>query len=170
MTIRYVLGAPGSGKSAMLPDLRMRLPGWVVLDWDAWIEPAGRLAGRPISEHEELWQPYGELVRVGIEALASASVPVLLATVCTPTELAGWPAGKWLLLNCDDAQRAERLRERGDDAEAVKESTMDAAEYRALGLESFDTTRLGVAEVATAVARWARGAVANGWIGFVASE
>lgn len=153
MTIRFVLGAPGSGKSALQPELRALLPGWAVLDWDAWMAPAAALAGRSVPEHEELWQPYGELVREVVAALAS--VPVLLVTVCTPAELADWPQGRWLVLDCGDAERAARLRRRGDAAPVVAEALQDAAQYRSLGLELLDTTSTTVPDVAAAVARWA---------------
>lgn len=153
MTIRYVLGAPGSGKSAIQPELRALLPGWAVLDWDAWMAPAAALAGRSVPEHEELWQPYGDLVRGVVDALAS--VPVLLVTVCTPTELADWPVGGWLVLDCEDHERAARLRGRGDSAAVIEEAIRDAAQYRSLGLEVLEVTSTPVADAAAAVARWA---------------
>ena len=48
--INYVLGAPGSGKSLIVPRLRTLLPDRVVLDWDAFMGPAGDLAGAPIPQ------------------------------------------------------------------------------------------------------------------------
>nr|WP_156225653.1 AAA family ATPase [Pseudactinotalea suaedae] len=157
MQMRYVLGAPGVGKSTVLPLLTERLPGWVVLDWD-WLMPAAMgLAGRPVREHQELWQPYAELVRSVLSGLGS--VPVLLATVCTPQELdpgQGWPTGEWLLLDCDDEERVRRLSSRGGPEAGVLAALADAAEYRALGLPCIDTGRRDVAEVLDAVAVWAR--------------
>ena len=152
----YVLGAPGSGKSAVLPMLREALPGWAVLDWD-WLMPAVEaLTGRPVRQHEDLWDPYAELVRSVVAGLGS--VPVLVATVCTPDELdhidGGWPAGEWLLLDCDDDERARRLRGRGESDDVVASAHGDAAGYRALAMPAVDTSALTTAETAAAVAAW----------------
>ena len=155
--MRYVLGAPGVGKTTALPLLPGRLPGWVVLDWD-WLMPAAvGLTGRSISEHQELWAPYTELVRSVVAGLDP--VPTLLTTVCTPAELdplqGGWPEGEWLLLDCDDEERVRRLRFRGEPEAGVIAAVADAAEYRALGLSHVDTRDRSVAEVADAIDAWA---------------
>ncbi|WP_156253995.1 AAA family ATPase [Pseudactinotalea terrae] len=155
--MRYVLGAPGVGKTTALPLLRERLPGWVVLDWD-WLMPAvERLSGRSVSQHQELWAPYTELVRSVVVSLGS--VPVLLTTVCTPAELdhaaARWPEGQWLLLDCDDEERGRRLRDRGEATGGVAQALKDAAEYRSLGLARVDTSGRPVADVVEAIAQWA---------------
>jgi Mg-chelatase subunit ChlI len=49
--ITYVLGAPGSGKTAAVRPLASLLPDHVVLDWDAFMAPAAALAGRDITGH-----------------------------------------------------------------------------------------------------------------------
>ncbi len=142
----------------MLPVLTERLPGWALLDWDWLMPPVRALVGRSVRKHPELWDPYSELVRSVVTSLGS--VPVLLVTVCTPDELdhvhGGWPAGDWLLVDCDDEERVRRLRARGEQEGGVADAVADAAAYRSLGLPCIDTTGRDVASVADAVADWAR--------------
>lgn len=154
--LTYVLGAPGVGKTAMLEHLRRGMPSWTVLDWD-WLMPAARaLTGRTISEHRDLWRPYAELVRHVLVALGQQ--PVLLMTVCTPDELAGgpdgWPQGDWLLLDCDDEERAHRLQARGDAEASIAEALEDAAAYRSLGLPCVRTDDPAIQDVASRVMHW----------------
>ncbi len=151
--LTYVLGAPGSGKSAVAGPLASQLPDHAVLDWDAFMAPAAALAGREIAPHPDTWPAYRQLVRVAVEAVAH--LPVVLLGVCTPGELPGWPAGSWLLLDCSDRERRHRLGRRAgpDDLAAALQ---DAAEYRSLGLPVIDTTGRTPAEVAAALARRVR--------------
>jgi shikimate kinase len=70
VVITGVLGAPGSGKSAVAPLLAELLPTHVVLDWDAFMMPATALAGRDIRQNPETWPSYRELMRaVGAQGL-----------------------------------------------------------------------------------------------------
>ena len=135
--ITSVIGAPGCGKSIVIEPLSDRLPGWVVLDWDALMDPASALAGCGIMEHPETWPAYRQLVRVVLDALTA--VPVVLLGVCTPDELPGWPIDAWILLDCADAERERRLLARADGA-SVSEAMADALEYRSLGLPAIDTS------------------------------
>ncbi len=149
--ISYVLGAAGSGKSTLVPLLRPLLPGHVVLDWDAFMDPAGMLAGRPIRESPRTWPAYRDLVRAIVQSLGA--VPVVLFGVCTPDELPDWPNGRWILLDCADAERGRRLaggatRGQGRLPAAIR----DAAEYRCLGLPRYDTTGRPPGEAAAGLA------------------
>lgn len=146
--IHYILGAPGSGKSSIVPLLRARMPDRVVLDWDALMGPAGDLAGTAIPRAPQTWDAYGRLVRTVADLIMPIDLVVL--SVCTPAELSDWPAGPWLLLDCSDDVRRQRVTARNepDDVDDVLD---DAAAYRALGLPVVDTTRLSPEEVATAV-------------------
>lgn len=155
--VRYVLGAPGAGKSTALPLLTERLTGWAVLDWD-WLMPRVRdLVGRSVRRNPDLWDAYGELVRSVVVSLSS--VPLLLTTVCTPDELdhvqRGWPEGDWLLVDCDDEERVRRLRARGESETGVSDAVADAAAYRSLGLPCVQTSGRAIAEVADSIAEWA---------------
>jgi hypothetical protein len=42
----------------------------------------------------------------------AGSAKVVIATVCTPDELADWPIDQCILLDCSDAERRSRLAER----------------------------------------------------------
>lgn len=136
--MHYLLGAPGSGKTALTEPLRRLLPGWAVLDWDGLMAPASRLAGRAIRDDETLWEPYAGLVKAVIDQLDSRRVALL--TVCTPDQLTGWPAGPWLLLDCTDAERTRRLHQRGETARTIRDALADAKAYRQLHLPLLDTT------------------------------
>jgi ABC-type glutathione transport system ATPase component len=63
MATTGILGAPGSGKSAVAGHLREALPHHVVVDWDAFMTPAGALAGRDIRESPDTWPAYRDLIR-----------------------------------------------------------------------------------------------------------
>jgi len=151
--ITAVLGAPGSGKSSTAHHLPGLLPGHVVLDWDAFIEPASALAGHDIKHDTRTWPTYRALVRVAVDAIAG--VPAVLLSVCTPAELAGWPIGAWLLLDCADHERRRRLHGLGGRASA-DDAITDAAAYRELGLPVIDTTGRAPEAVAMDIARFVR--------------
>jgi len=148
--IHYILGAPGSGKTVIIPYLRRLLPDWIVIDWDELMLPAERLAGFPIRDSEALWKPYEALMKSVTEMLAPN--PVLLLGVCTPAQLAEWPISGWTVLDVDDGERAVRLRRRGEPSHAIHEANSDAAEYRALGLRTIDVTTLTLEDAANAIA------------------
>jgi len=113
------------------------LPGHVVLDWDAFMEPAGALAGRDIRLNPETWPAYRELMcRI---AASVATVPVVLLSVATPDELDGLPIRAWVLLDCSDEQRRLRLHADGRDRDSDS-AVSDAQHYRSLGLPVIDTT------------------------------
>lgn len=147
--IHYVLGAPGSGKTAITPHLRRLLHEWVVVDWDELMGPAERLAGRSIRDNEPLWKPYEALVKSVTDIISPR--PVLLLGVCTPAQLTNWHVREWTVLDCDDQVRAARLQRRGESKEAIQEAICDAAAYRALGLRTIDATALTPEETAQAI-------------------
>jgi len=151
--ITTVLGAPGSGKTTVARLLPSLLPGHVVLDWDAFMAPAAALAGRDIRQQPETWPAYRHLIRAVIEAVAH--LPVVLLGVCTPDELRDWPIAAWVLLDCADQEREQRLGP-GCDQEHVAEALADARQYRALGLPVIDATNRAPADVAAELARFVR--------------
>jgi hypothetical protein len=142
-----VLGAPGSGKSELVPHLSELLHGHVVVDWDAFMGPASELAGRPVQTSPATWPAYARLVRAVVDTLVSRNVVVL--TVCTPDELCGWPIDRWLLLDCDDVTRQRRLAPRGSDDD-IERAVDDGRRYRELGLTTVDSTNLGPERAARA--------------------
>ena len=148
-----VLGAPGSGKSAIAALLRSNLPTHVVLDWDDLMAPASELAGRDVLRSPTAWPAYGRLVRAVVDAVTP--VPLVLLGVCTPDELEGWPIDAWVVLDCNDNERRSRLASRGDAAE-LEEALADAARYRALDLDVIETTGRAPSDVAAELARHVR--------------
>jgi adenylate kinase len=137
LVIIVVLGAPGSGKTTAIEPLAALLPRHVVLDWDAFMEPAGALAGRDIRANPETWPAYRELVQK--VAASVATVPVVLFGVATPDELDGLQVRAWVLLDCSDEERRRRLHADGRDRDADA-AISDAQHYRSLGLPVIDTT------------------------------
>ncbi|HUZ55922.1 MAG TPA: AAA family ATPase [Streptosporangiaceae bacterium] len=135
--ITKVLGAPGSGKSTVAQPLAALLPAHVVLDWDAFMDPAAALAGREIRQSPDTWPAYRQLVRTVLDTMKHLSV--VLLGVCTPAELSGWPIDAWIVLDCTDQERRRRLGQRSE-ADDVQDAILDAREYRALGLPVIDTT------------------------------
>lgn len=147
--ITAILGAPGSGKSTIAPALARLLPGHVVLDWDAFMEPAAALAGLEIPENPEIWPAYHDLVQAVISSVAH--LPVVLLGVCTPDELKDWPIDEWALLDCTDQERQRRLGQNAD-PQRLAEGIRDGREYRQLGLPVLDTTGRAPATVASELA------------------
>jgi hypothetical protein len=81
-----------------------------------------------------------------------AHLQVVLLGVCTPDELHDWPIDSWVLLDCADRERRERLARsaRPDDLQAA---ITDARAYRSLGLPLIDTTGRTPQQVAGDIAR-----------------
>jgi hypothetical protein len=148
--ISVVLGAPGSGKSTVVPLLKDLLPSHVIVDWDDFMTPAAALAERDIRTHPETWPAYRQLVRSVVDCLAGW--PVVLVGVGTPDELQGWPVSSWLVLDCSDRERSHRLKQAGRSADAP-DAVADAAQYRSLGLPVVDTSGKAPLEVAHELAR-----------------
>jgi hypothetical protein len=146
--LAFVLGAPGSGKSTVTPILRRCQPPRLIIDWDQFMAPAGRLAGRRIREDPSTWPAYADVVRAVVGA--AGSVDTILLGVSTPEELGGWPIDAWLLLDCTDEVRSRRLRDarRGADVDGA---VRDASSYRALGLPTVDSSERSPYETASRI-------------------
>ena len=147
--ITVVVGAPGSGKSTVAPAMARLPPGHVVLDWDAFMEPAAALAGRQVPEHPETWPAYRDLVHAVIRSVAH--LPVVLLGVCTPDELKDWSIDAGVLLDCTDQERQRRLGQNTDPKRQAV-GIRDGREYRKLGLPVIDTTGRAPADVASELA------------------
>lgn len=137
--LAFLLAAPGSGKSALAPDLRRRLESWVVLDWDFLLEPLGRVIGFDIRATPKHWEAYDDLLLATVSELIGGRVSCVVIGARTPQSLPRWPVDAWFLLDCSDTTRAARLSAEGRAAE-VDGAVADAALYRALGLETIETS------------------------------
>ncbi|TWD80319.1 dephospho-CoA kinase [Kribbella amoyensis] len=125
-----VTGAPGAGKSTVVPELvRLGPDGLVVMDMDELLDDDGRLLGIAVADPEAapIWPAYNALwLRITALVRRSGS-PVLLLTPALPQEL---PEGRWLHLDCPDDLRRDRLAARGWSTAAVEDALQDAVELR----------------------------------------
>jgi hypothetical protein len=125
-----VTGAPGAGKSTVVPELVRLSPGnLVVMDMDELLDDNGRLLGIDIASPTAapIWPAYNALWLRITELIRRSGLPVLLLTPALPTEL---PEGRWLHLDCPDAVRRKRLALRGWAEDQIAEALADAAELR----------------------------------------
>lgn len=129
-----VTGAPGAGKSTVVPEL-LRLRGssskLVVMDMDELLDAKGRLLGIDIADSSAAanWPAYNALWLRITELVRRSGTPVLLLTPAVPREL---PEGRWLHLDCPDPVRRKRLAARGWSEEQITAALADAAELRKL--------------------------------------
>jgi hypothetical protein len=148
--VAMVLGAPGSGKTSVVPGLQLAMPEFIVFDWDVFMAPVGDLVGRDVRASPELWPSYQALIRTFVDA--TRPLPLVILGPCTPSELRDWPISRWLLLDCSDDVRRERLEGRmtGQELDAA---LIDARRYRMLDLEVLDTSALAPDQVVDQLAR-----------------
>lgn len=142
-----VSGAPGAGKTSTQAALLASGRGLVVMDIDELLEDSA-LLGVPIAvpEAAPIWPAYGRMWRRIIDMTRRSGHPVLFLSPNIPTELPD--ATAYLLLDCDDAVRAGRLRARGWDPTQVDAALEDARAYRPLFdtvIRTDDTDPVGVA-------------------------
>jgi hypothetical protein len=127
-----VTGAPGAGKSTVVPELlRLHSGQLVVMDMDELLDHEGRVLGIAIADKSAapIWPAYNALWLRITELVRRSGTPVLLLTPGIPSEL---PEGRWLHLDCPDAVRSERLADRGWSPDQIADALEDAAELRKL--------------------------------------
>ncbi|WP_157181614.1 AAA family ATPase [Actinopolymorpha alba] len=158
-----VTGAPGVGKTTLLPDLVRLGQGLVVIDQDELLE-GGAILGVPIAHPEAApnWPAYNRMWDRILRIVRRAGHPVLLlGPTPSPEELAtnADPAGPvhWALLDCTDQLRRARLQTRGWPAEWIEDAVLDAAQTR----EFFPTVITTDDEDSEAIARRVLGWVAT---------
>jgi hypothetical protein len=159
-TLYFVAGAPGSGKSTVVGELLGRTPRFVFFDIDWLAESASGLAGRDIRFAPETWPAYGEVWFSVLHAVLANDLTPVLFTPADPSDFAGRPLPDWctgiiwLLLDCDDGVRLERLERRGWDAARMQEALHDAVALRQLIAQRIDTGVLDPDAVAGQILAW----------------
>lgn len=124
-------GAPGAGKSTVVPELlRLSAGGLVVMDMDELLDD-GKLLGITIADPAAAaqWPAYNlHWLRI-TELVRRSGISVLLLGPLTPSEL---PEGRWLHLDCPDDVRRTRLTARGWSTAEIEDAIDDAVELRKL--------------------------------------
>ena len=137
-TLSVITGAPGSGKTTVIETLLNKASSsdYIFLDIDWLADSASALAGKSIYTEPSTWQPYGKVWFDVLHALLrNGRQPVFFAPN-SPADfdesgLPDWCSGiNWLLLDCNDAERTERLKKRHWNQEKIQEALEDAKELR----------------------------------------
>src|SRR5687767_1827254 len=143
--LHLVTGAPGAGKSLAVEELLRRGSPYFVLDVDWLADAASALAGRSIYTEPSTWPAYRRVwASVLRAALRNGQRPVLF-TPADPEEVEEYRPSRdcpvaWLLLDCDDAVRRQRLEARaGWTEETIVEALADAAALRRTVARRVDT-------------------------------
>jgi dephospho-CoA kinase len=156
-----VTGAPGSGKSTTLQAFLDLHSSYIAFDIDWLAEAASDLAGKDIYTDPSSWKPYGLLwFEILHSVYRNGQTPVFF-TPNDPQDLEqyGQPAWcsetKWLLLDCDDQTRRERLIQRPEWTEAmILEAIADAQVLRQAIHRQVDTGSLSPRETAAKILDW----------------
>jgi len=160
-TMTIVTGAPGAGKSTTLAALLALKSGYMAFDMDWLVETASTLAGRDLRFDPATWPPYNALWFAILHAICvNHQQPVLFAPL-DKNDIAnlGRPAWcgelRWLLLDCDDGLRRQRLAQRPDWTSAMIEGAItDAHALRQTVPARLDTGTLQPNAVAKAIVKW----------------
>lgn len=159
--LHIVTGAPGSGKSTTLAAfLELRTP-FVAFDIDWLTIPASNLAGNDIIFEPSTWPAYNALWFTILDTVArNHKQPVFFAPT-SPDDLVQhhqplWSGNvRWLLLDCPDDVRRQRLRQRPEWTEPmIAEAIADAASLRQTVALCIDTAAQDPEQVADAIRHW----------------
>ncbi|MCG8350385.1 MAG: AAA family ATPase [Chloroflexales bacterium] len=164
-----VTGAPGSGKSTVLEAFLGLHSDYIAFDIDWLAKAASDLAAKDIYSEPSTWRPYSVLWFEILHAIYKNGRTPIFFTPNDPQDIEqyGRPAWcrdvKWLLLDCDDQTRRERLRQRLDWTEAmIAEAVADADMLRqAIHLQA-DTGLLSPNEIAAQILNWLEQSHRNG--------
>lgn len=159
-TLYFVSGAPGSGKTTVVEKLLEKPSAFVFFDIDWLADPASALVGQNIRFAPETWSAYGDVWLGVLHAVIKNGLTPVLLTPADPSDFASralpdWCAGiSWLLLDCNDKTRLERLRRSGWEEERLQDALQDAATMRPLILDHVDTGASSPDEVALSILGW----------------
>jgi energy-coupling factor transporter ATP-binding protein EcfA2 len=160
-SLYIVTGAPGSGKSTVLEAFLGLHSDYIAFDIDWLAEAASDLAAKDIYSDPSTWRPYSRLWFEILHAIDKNGRTPIFFTPNDPQDFEqyGQPAwcrdAKWLLLDCDDQTRRERLRQRLDWTEAmIAEAVADADMLRQAIHLHLDTGLLSPTESAAQILDW----------------
>jgi hypothetical protein len=155
-----VAGAPGVGKTTLLPELVRLGTGIVAIDMDELLED-GALIGVPIADPSAApsWPAYNRMWGRIVDIVRRAGHPViLLCPTPAPEDLMagdGWDGPvRWALLDCDDQRRLDRLRARDWPEEWIEDAMADAAQTRGLIPTVIHTDSENAREIAGRILAW----------------
>ncbi len=149
-----VTGAPGSGKTSVLPHLvAAGAARFVVADMDE-ILTDGDLLGVEIAgpAGELSWPAYNRLWTQITMLVRRSGMPVVLLGPLEPAQWSTDDLVVWTHLDCSDAERRRRLAGRRWDSHAVEQAVADACSLRSLVADRIVTDGLSPAAVAAQLA------------------
>lgn len=154
-----VSGAPGSGKSTLVPALVASNTGSLVIaDMDELLTD-GALLGVPIetSAAASQWPAYNAVWARIIDLILRSGVSMLLLCPLVPRELPALETAApthWLLLDCSDGERRQRLNDRGWNVATIDAAIDDARRAREVLPVHLTTDRQDPMDTARAILRW----------------
>jgi len=157
-------GAPGAGKSTILKAwLNEPLDGVVAFDMDSLLRAGSALASANIQTSRATWPAYN---RLWLDVLAAVEANGLTPLLFAPIDERDfneirrrWPELatmhlRWLLLDCNDTVRRQRLSRRDDPPQRLAEALIDAAALRATVGHRIDSSDRSASDVLREMKRW----------------
>jgi hypothetical protein len=157
-----VTGAPGAGKSAAVEAFLKLRTEHLAFDIDWLAAPASELAGSAIYFDASTWPAYNRIWFEVLHAVCrNGQRPVLFAPLDEDdVRMSGLFDGcdgiSWLLLDCADHVRTQRLAARSWGKERITAAITDADRLRRICTDQVDTGRHQPAEVAHRIREWLR--------------
>ena len=161
MILHIVTGAPGAGKTTTLDAFLALNANYVAFDIDWLIQSASDLAQRDIHSDPTTWPAYGQVWFDVMNIIVKNGQRPVFFSPNTPEDLASlgkpeWCTGiRWILLDCPDAVRIERLIARdGWEHEQIQEALDDGAELRDYNFPRIDSALNTPLEIAQQILDW----------------
>lgn len=160
-TLHIVTGAPGAGKStSLLAFIRLHTP-FIAFDIDWLTVSASQLAGKDIIDEPLTWPAYKAVWFELLHAVKRNHHNPVFFTPTDPNDMArdGQPEWcrriEWLLLDCDDQLRRQRLKQRPEWTDAmIEEAIDDATRLRAMVVTHINTGVEAPESVARQIRDW----------------
>lgn len=166
--LMLIAGAPGAGKSTVVPRLAQASSGFVAVDMDELLDN-GSILGIKMASDEAVdrWPGYNRLWMVNLGLILRSGIPVVFSSPLTPHEVdTAVPSGfahphSWILLDCSDDERVRRLQQRGWAPDRIRYAVDDARDLRDVIPSVIDTDRLSPGQVSELLQQWAETVIAG---------